>query len=235
MKQPLQGSVRNRLLQVLSAEDFALLSLEHIDLPVKLVLVEPNVPIESMFFMEDGMTSITTSTLAGEIEIGMIGREGLVAALPVLLGVSSSPYTHFVQMPGEGYRISTKRLLECTERSATLRSLLMRSLQALTVQISQTAFSNAIYTIEIRLARWLLMCRDRAASDEMVLTHEFLAQMLGVRRPGVSVATQILEGNHLIKARRGRITILDRAGLEAVADESYGLPETIYADLIERP
>ena len=212
MQQAQQASVRNRLLQLLSAKDFASLSLELVDLPVRRVLVEPNIPIDFLYFMEDGMTSVTTSTSAGEIEIGMIGKEGLVAALPVLLGVSCSPYAHFVQMSGSGYRISAKSLLECVDLSSTLRSLLMRSIQALSIQISQTAFSNAIYTIEIRLARWLLMCRDRSASDEMVLTHEFLAQMLGVRRPGVSVATQMLEGNRLIKAERGRITILDRAG-----------------------
>ena len=233
MRQARQESVRNRILQLISAEDFALLSLEHVDLPVRRVLVEPNVPIDFMYFMEEGMTSVTTSTLAGEIEVGMIGKEGLVAALPVVLGVSSSPYTHFVQMPGHGFRISTKDLLECLDLSAALRRLLLRSIQALSVQISQTAFSNAIYTIEVRLARWLLMCRDRSATDEMILTHEFLAQMLGVRRPGVSVATQILEGNRLIRAERGRITVLDRAGLEAIADESYGLPEAVYAELME--
>lgn len=235
MKQPQQASVHNRLLQLLSAEDFAVLSLEFVDLPVRLVLVEPNLPIDFLYFMEGGMTSVTTSTLAGEIEVGMIGREGLVAALPVLLGVNSSPYTHFVQMPGSAYRIPTENILQCVDRSVTLRRLLMRSIQALSIQISQTAFSNAIYTIEIRLARWLLMCRDRSAGDEMILTHEFLAQMLGVRRPGVSVATQMLEGNRLIRAERGRITILDRKGLEAIADESYGLPEAVYAELLERP
>ena len=233
MKQIQQSIVRNRLLQLLSAEDFAQLSLELVNLPVKLVLVEPNIPIDFLYFMEDGMTSVTTHSLAGEVEVGMIGREGLVAALPILLGVDRSPYTHFVQMPGSGFRVSTKNILDCFERSSALRRLLMRSIQALTVQIAQTAFSNALYTIEVRLARWLLMCRDRSASDEMILTHEFLAQMLGVRRPGVSVATQMLEGNRLIKAERGRITILDRVGLEAVANESYGLPEAVYADLMQ--
>ena len=226
MMQIQQSSVRNRLLMGLSPEDFESLRLERVPLPVKLVLVEPHVPIEHLFFMERGMTSITTDTSAGQIEIGMIGREGLVAASPVILGVDHSLHCHFVQMPGEGLRIATEDLLAAVEQSSSLRLTLMRGVQALIDQMAQTAFANAICTIEIRLARWLLMCRDRAETDEMVLTHEFLAEMLGVRRPGVSVATQILEGHHLIRAKRGRITILDRTGLLALAGESYGSADT---------
>ena len=221
-----QSSVRNRLLKGLSPEDFERLRLERVPLPVKLVLVEPHVTIEHLFFMERGMTSITTDTSAGQIEIGMIGREGLVAAAPVILGVAQSLHCHFVQMPGEGLRIATEDLLGAVEQSSSLRLTLMRGVQALIDQMAQTAFANAVCTIEIRLARWLLMCRDRADADEMILTHEFLADMLGVRRPGVSVATQVLEGHHLIKATRGRITILDRSGLKALAGESYGFAET---------
>lgn len=217
-----QSSVRNRLLKVLSPEDFDLLSLVRVPLPVKLVLVEPNVPIEFLYFMERGMTSITTDTKAGRIEVGMIGREGLVAGSPVILGVDRSLHCHFVQMPGEGLRITTRDLLAAIAQSSSLRLTLMRGVQALIDQMAQTAFANAICTIEIRLARWLLMCRDRAEGDEMILTHEFLAEMLGVRRPGISVATQILEGQQLIRAKRGLITIVDRVGLKTLAGESYG-------------
>ena len=225
MIQVQQSTVYNRLLQVLSPGDFERLRLERVQLPVKLVLVEPQVPIEHLYFMEHGMTSITTATSAGQIEIGMIGREGLVAAAPVILGVDRSLHCHFVQMPGEGLRIATEDLLAAVEQSPSLRLILMRGVQALIDQMAQTAFANAVCTIEIRLARWLLMCRDRADADEMTLTHEFLSGMLGVRRPGVSVATQVLEGHHLIRAQRGRITILDRTGLIALAGESYGLAE----------
>lgn len=180
------------------------------------------------------MASIVTDTSVGKVEVGMIGREGLVAAAPVLLGSDHSPYQHLMQMSGEGLRISTRDLLDAMDRSPSLRALMLCYIQALLIQIAQTAFATAVYTIEIRLARWLLMCHDRAEGDEMVLTHEFVAQMLGVRRPGVSVATQMLEGKRLIRARRGRISILDRAGLEAVADEGYGLAEAQYAALIEK-
>ena len=226
-----QSSVRNRLLKGLSPEDFERLRLELVPLPVKLVLVAPHVQIEHLYFMERGMTSITTDTSAGQIEIGMIGREGLVAAAPVILGVDRSLHRHFVQMPGEGLRIATGDLLAAVEQSSSLRLTLMRGVQALIDQMAQTAFANAVCTIEIRLARWLLMCRDRAEGDEMILTHAFLAAMLGVRRPGVSVATQILEGHHLIRAKRGRITILNRTGLIALAGESYGLAGTQIVDL----
>jgi len=231
--QPQQSSVRNRLLGALSPEDFALLPLQHVHLPLTHVLIEPKARIEHMYFIEEGMASIVTDTLVGKVEIGMVGREGLVAAAPILLGSDHSPYQHFMQMSGAALQISTRDLLEAVDRSPSLRALMLCYIQAFLIQVAQTAFANAVYTIEIRLARWLLMCHDRAEGDDMVLTHEFLAQMLGVRRPGVSVATQILEGNRLIRAKRGRITILDRAGLEAVADEGYGLAEAQYAALIE--
>ena len=228
-----QSSLRNRLLKLLPPEDFALLPLQRVPLPARLVLVEPSVPIEYLYFMEDGMTSITTDISGAKVELGMIGREGLVAAAPVMLAANQSPYLHFVQMPGEGLRISRTDLLAAVDRSPVLRSLLLRSIQALLVQTAETAFANAVYTIEVRLARWLLMCHDRVEGDELVLTHDLLAQMLGVRRPGVSVATQILEGEGLIRAKRRQITILDRGRLEALAGQAYGSAEAHYAALIE--
>ncbi|MBL7309257.1 winged helix-turn-helix domain-containing protein, partial [Escherichia coli] len=97
----------------------------------------------------------------------------------------------------------------------------------------QTAFVNATYTVDVRLARWLLMCRDRLDSDDIQLTHEVLSLMLGVQRSSATLAIQALEGHGLIKARRGRLTILNRTALEEVADGGYGLPEAEYARLIE--
>ena len=115
-----QSSLRNRLLRLLPPEDFALLSLQRVPLPARLVLVEPGVPIEYLYFMEDGMTSITTDMSNAKVELGMIGREGLVAAAPVMLDSDRSPYLHFVQMPGAGLRISRKELLAAVDRSAVL-------------------------------------------------------------------------------------------------------------------
>ena len=176
---------------------------------------------------------MTTRSSAGAIEIGMIGREGLVGAAPVLLGDDRSPYDCFIQMSGAAFRIPTGDLIAAVRKSPSLHAVLLRYVQCLMVQTAQTALVNAAFTIEVRLARWLLMSHDRGESDEMVITHEFLAAMLGVRRPGVTVATQILEGNQLIRARRGKIVLLDRAGLLALAGDSYGLPEAEYARLFE--
>ncbi len=228
-----QGSCRNRLLRAMPAADFALLALEPIDLPTRFELIRPGVAIETLYFLERGLASITTASTAGSIEVGVVGSEGLVGATPLLLDVEHSPHPCFMQMPGDGFRVTAANLLGAVEHSATLRRLLLRYVQAHIVQVAQTAFANAVHTIEVRLARWLLMCRDRAEGDDMAVTHEYLAAMLGVRRPGVTVATQMLEGNHLVRASRGHIVVLDRPGLEALAGDSYGLPETEYAALIE--
>ncbi len=220
-----QSSVRNHILKMLSREDFSRLSLERIPLPVNQVLVEPKVPIRHLYFMERGVASITTETLAGHVQVGMIGQEGLVAASPVILGNDRSLHRHSVRVSGEGLRIATEDLLEAIEQSSSLRLHLMRAVQALMDQIAQTSLANAVCTIDIRLARCLLMFRDRAEDDDLSITHDLLAEMLSVRRPGISVSTQILEGQQLIRAKRGRITIIDRLGLEILAGESYGVTE----------
>ena len=163
----------------------------------------------------------------------MVGSEGLAGAAPIVLGVDRSPYGCFIQMAGKGLRLSTHDLREAVRQSPSLQRLLLRYVQSLLTQTAQTAFANAHYTVEKRLARWLLMCRDRADSDSMELTHEFLSMMLGVRRPGVTVALQTLEGNGLIGSTRGRVLIRDRKGLEALAKDSYGVAEAEYAKLIE--
>lgn len=196
-------------------------------------LIAPNMPIKHMFFPETGLASITALASGSAVEVGIIGREGLVGATPVLLGADRTPHNVFIQSPGEMLSIGTEALCAAVTLSASLHRLLLRSLQVQFVQTAQTAFVNATYTIDIRLARWLLMCRDRLGSDELHLTHEFLSMMLGVQRSSTTLAVQALEGRRLIKARRGRIMILDRSGMEAVADDGYGLPEAEYARLIE--
>ena len=134
-------------------------------------------------------------------------------------------------MAGEGQRLRSDDLREAMQTSPTLQALLLRYGQALMVQTAQTALANGRAKIGERLARWLLMAHDRADGDELPLVHEFLALMLGVRREGVTLALQRLEGINLIGAKRGRITILDRKGLEECADGSYGVPEAEYERL----
>ena len=232
----LQQTVRNRLLKALPADDFNLLepSLQPMPAPLRHVMFEAHKPIEHVYFPESGFASVTMPSTTGPIELGMIGREGLVGASPILLGVDRSPHDCFTQMAGDVLRISVADLKQAIGRSPGLGAVLLRFVQSFLVQIAQTAFANAAYTIEIRLARWLLMCHDRGQDDELGVTHEFLAMMLGVRRPGVTLATQTLEGNLLIRASRGRIVVLDRPGLEALAGESYGIAEAEYLRLIER-
>lgn len=229
-----QHHVNNCLLRVLSADDFDLIKphLRPQKTELHQVLISPNTPIEHLFFPEVGFTSITSEG-QGKIEVGIIGREGLVGAAPVLLGSNRSPHDHFVQAPGDVLAIGVDEIGEVVDRSASLRRLLLRFVQTLLVQTSQTAFVNATFDIEARLARWLLMCQDRLGGTEFALTHEFLSIMLGVQRTSVTLSLQTLEGSRLIKARRGRIEVTDRPQLIALAGKAYGVPEAEYARLID--
>ncbi|MEG9505348.1 MAG: Crp/Fnr family transcriptional regulator [Methylorubrum extorquens] len=235
MSRPQQSAVRNRLLKVLLPADFALLQphLELIATELRQPLIKPNEPVKQLFFPETGFSSITTQGSDSKVEIGIIGREGLVGVIPLLLGSDRTPHDHFVQSAGEMLGISTDALCGAMGESGSLHKLLLRFAQVQYVQTAQTAFVNASYQIEVRLARWLLMCHDRLDGDELRLTHEFMSMMLGVRRTSATLAVQALEGHRLIKAQRGRMTILNREALETLADDSYGLPEAEYARLIE--
>ena len=235
MAQLQQYAVRNRLLKAISPDDFALLqpSLDLTDLPLLQMLISPNQRVEHLYFLESGISSITAEGAEGRIEVGMVGREGLVGAVPILLGSDRVPHDHFIQLAGEGLRISAEALCSAVSASPSLHRLLMRYVQTEVVQVRQSAFVNGSYNIEARLARWLLMCHDRVDGDELRVKHEFLSMMLGVQRSGVTLALQTLEGAGRIRARRGRITVIDRELLEAVAGGSYGAPEAEYARLIE--
>ena len=230
MAQPQQASVRNCLLAALPPADFDLLrdSFEPVRLELRQLVIEAKEPIRHVYFPQSGIASILADSSEGRIEVGMIGREGM-AGLPAVLGIDRSLHDFMVQAVGEALRIGTDDLRAATRQSLSLQGRFMRYAHALMIQTAQTAFANAAFTIEARLARWILMTHDRVDGDELSLTHDFLSMMLGVRRPGVTVAVQVLEGNKLIRARRGRIPVLDRAGLEEVADDAYGAAEAEYA------
>ena len=235
MSRPQQTTVRNRLLKALAPDDYALLQphLELITTELRQPLIKPHEPVRHLYFPEVGFSSITTSGSEGRVEVGIIGREGLVGAMPILLGSDRTPHDHFVQSAGEMLRIETAALCAAVGESASLHKLLLRSIQVHFIQTAQTAYVNAAFNIDARLTRWLLMCHDRLDGDDLQLTHEFLSMMLGTQRSSTTLAIQTLEGHRLIKARRGRITILDREAMEAVVDGGYGLPETEFARLIE--
>ena len=226
--------VTNRLLAKLTATEFALLkpSLELIELPVDYVLVTPNKPIEFVYFIESGMVSVVAEKADGRsIEVGIYGRDGMGATC-VLLGSDRTPHHHYMQIPGMGFKIKASTLLKNVGECPTLRDLVLRFIHVFMTQTAQSALVNGSSIVEERLARWILMCRDRLDADEFPITHDFLAMMLGVRRSSVTDAIHLLEGNLLIKATRGNIQILDRARLEHAAGASYGVPEAEYRRLI---
>src|SRR3954466_12371993 len=225
-----QASVRNRLLAALTPDAFWLLQphLEPVPLGLRQWVIETQQPIQHVYFPEHGIVSVLADTSQGRIEVGLIGPEGM-AGLPVVLGIDHSPYGYMVQADGEALRIPAQDLRTAMRHSPSLHSAFLRYTHALMVQTAQTAYANAGFTIEARLARWVLMTDDRLERDDLPLTHDFLAMMLGVRRPGVTLAMQALEGGGLIQAKRGSITVLDRTGLEALAKDAYGLAEAEYA------
>ncbi|CAO4136290.1 Crp/Fnr family transcriptional regulator [Methylorubrum extorquens] len=236
MSQPQQSTVRNRLLKAMWREDFALLQphLEPLATDLRQTLITPNEPVTQLFFPETGYASLVTQGSQGnKVEAAIIGREGLVGATPVLLGADRTPHHLFVQAPGEMLAIDTKALCAAVDQSPNLRKVLLRYTQVLFVEAVQTAFVNATYQIEVRLARWIVMCHDRADGDELLVTHDFVAVMLGVQRSSATLAVQALEGYRMIKAQRGRMTVLDRQALIKAANGGYGLPESEYARLIE--
>jgi CRP-like cAMP-binding protein len=221
---------RNLLLARMQPDDLDRLApaLELVRLQTRAVTVSPGEPIAHVHFLEEGLGS--TVVPGDPVEIGMMGREGLTG-LSVLLGVDRSPHETFMQVGGEALRIEAGRLGAAMGESPSLREHLLAYAHAFQVQTAQTVHANSRFKLETRLARWLLMSHDRMPGNEIPLTHEFLAIMLGVRRAGVTVALHTLEGERLIRARRGSVTVTDRAGLEGMAGAAYGTAEAEYERL----
>lgn len=218
-----QFGLKNALLLALSEADFAQLarSLTPVDLPRSQELMFPGQEIEYCWFLEDGVASVVAATPNGqEAEAALVGREGFVD-LAVILGMKKSPLRCFMQIPGNGYRLPSRVLAALYQTSPDARTLLNRFAFSMVIQIAQTALANASFSIEERLARWLLLCADRVADEDIAMTHEYLALMLNVRRAGVTIAMQSLHGAGLVKSGRGSIRITDRRGLEEFANDAY--------------
>lgn len=229
-----QPRFRNELLRKMSEQDLALLEpgLQRIALPLRMPLVTPGVSIAAVYFIEHGIASVVARTSGGqEAEIGFIGFEGM-AGYSLVMADNRSPQACFVQLEGEAMRIDANSFDAALTSSPTLRLFLLRFVNSLQIQTGYTALVNARLKLTDRLARWLLMCDDRVVGVRFSITHEFLATMLGVRRPGVTIALQELEGLTLIRSRRGEVVILDRPGLIALAGGGYGIPEAEYARLL---
>ena len=229
-----QSTSQNRLLALMSAEDFALLSehLEPVDLPLHTRLAVADQPIPFVYFLEKGVASFIAETPHGlRIEAGMIGREGFTVPA-MALDTDRIPHSSQMQVPGHGQRVRYATFAAAFGESNSLLKLLLRFAQVMLVQTSYTALSNAVYQVDQRLARWLLMMHDRSYSDDLPITHDYMSIMLGVRRPSVTQALHSLEGLKLVQSERGCVTVRDRAGLERLAGEAYGKPEAEYRRLI---
>jgi CRP-like cAMP-binding protein len=213
----------NRLLSKLSEADLALLQphLTRVDLTIRQRIEPLDQDITHVYFVETGIVSVVAhSGDHNSIEAGLIGREG-VTGIAIIMGNHRSPHEAFVQLEGRAHCIDAAPFRAAFAQSETLRTLLLRYVHIFNIQIAHTALANGRAKIEERLARWLLMVHDRIDGDEATLTHEFIAMMLGVRRPGVTDALHELEGKGLIRSLRGVVRIVDREGLEALASGTY--------------
>ncbi len=230
-----QPDVGNRLLQLLDPDDYALLRphLERVPLEVGAELARAGDPIETVCFLECAVAGfLDVVDDERRLTVGLVGREGCVG-WPLLLGYDRWPYDVSVRAEnGTALRIEAGHLAVAIERSIGLRTMLLRFAGTFTAQMGRTIVSNLIHSIEKRTARWILLYQDRVHSEEIMMTHEELGLMLGVRRSSVTDALHTLEGAGFIRSLRGRVIVRDRPGLEALAAETYGFAEAEYARLI---
>jgi len=229
------GAGGNRILEGLPAREFQRLvpSLTPAALELKDPLLGPGTTIGTVYFPETAVVSLLTTMDDGSmIEIATIGNEGLVG-VPAFLGAQSMGARDFyqVQVPGRAQAMDIKTFLEMTGRDP-FRGLIQRYAQALFSQVTQQVACNGLHSIEERCSRWLLLTHDRVGSNQFPLTQEFLAQMLGVRRASVSVAAGVLQKAGFIRYSRGRVTVLDREGLEHASCECYGITRAEFDRLL---
>jgi CRP-like cAMP-binding protein len=226
--------LRNRLLAALSPMDLALVKphLNPLAVAVRHEIERPNRRIDAVYFMDAGIASVVAVQAdETQVEVGLIGSEGMTGTA-VVLGGDQTPHSTYIQVAGEARWIKADELRKAMKASESLYALLLKYVQVFMVQTTHTAIANARAQIDRRLARWILMAHDRTGDKALPLTHEFLALMLGVRRPGVTEALQSLKRRKFIETGRNQIVVLDRNGIEKMAGNSYGVPEKEYRRLI---
>jgi CRP-like cAMP-binding protein len=214
---------RNHILASLPQEEYERLAphMEPVELSHGQIIQQAGGRITHVYFPEGSMTSLVSRTPEGQsVEVGVVGFEGMVGVSAVL-GVETSPHEMIVQVPDGARRLAVPALLDEFKRAGSLHDKLLRYTQGLLLQTSQVAACNQLHSVSERLARWLLMSYDRCECEELPLTQEFLALMLGVRRAGVTEAALVLQAEGLISYRRGHIRIANREGLERHSCDCY--------------
>ncbi len=221
--------IRNAILSSLPRRELIALEplMERVPLSQGRIIETPRTEIESVWFMEEGLAStFIESDQYKSVEVGMVGYEGFVGS-PVLNGVRQPLTKTIIQISGNAWRIDTEDFMQIMKSCRQLESCCRHFHQALVWQMAGSALANARGHIEQRLARWLLMCQDRIGGQHIHITHDYLAAMLGVRRPGVTNALHILEGEGLVRSTRVDIEMRDRKRLEAFAGSFYGEAESL--------
>lgn len=229
------NSAKNRLLATLPATEYQRICthLEPVTFKLGESIYESGAQLKHIYFPTTCIISLLyTMENGASAEIGVVGNEGVVG-IALFMGGDTTPNRAIVQSAGNGLQMKAKALHEEFIRGGEFQLSLLRYTQALITQISQTAVCNRLHPIEQQLCRWLLLSHDRLQTDELKMTQELIANMLGVRREGVTYAAGRLQANGLIQYARGRITILNRKGLEAAACECYGVVKAEYDRLLD--
>jgi len=225
---------QNHVLAALPAPDYERLNphLELVPLPLGSVLYESGAELRHLYFPTDSIVSLLYILADGaSAEIAVVGNEGVVG-ISLFMGGATTPSRAVVQSAGHAYRLPVMVLKEEFARAGIMQQVLLRYTQALITQMAQTAVCNRHHSVDQQLCRWLLLSLDRLGADELVMTQELIANMLGVRREGVTEAAGMLQDAGLIRYRRGHIIVLDRPGLEARTCECYAVVKREYDRLL---
>ncbi|WLD56805.1 Crp/Fnr family transcriptional regulator [Salinispirillum sp. LH 10-3-1] len=225
----------NHLLAALSADEYERLLPDLTLAPMILgdTLCEPYIKMQNVYFPVDSIVSLLcVMEDGGSAEIAVVGNEGIVG-VSLFMGGDTTPNQAVVQSAGMAYKLSGRALKAEFYRSGPMQRLLLRYTQALLTQMAQTAVCNRHHSLDEQLCRWLLLSHDRLSSNELIMTQELIANMLGVRREGVTEAAGKLQRAGLIKYRRGHIAILDRSGLEERTCECYAVVKSEYDRLLD--